>query len=571
TLNAPVLGIGEMVIDDSNGNDNGVLDPGESVTITIPVSNDGQAESPDATATLFCATNGITIGTGTINLGPLGIESVVDAVYTVSADMSIPFGTPIILNFNVVAGEYEIAEDFPTQVGIHQEDFENGFSQYPWEFQGYTISWPNVNPIEDFTIVSPIDNIDWSIDTTEFYSGAASAKSYPITHNQASFMSISLDVTMDGEISFWYKVACEYSPSQTYFYDGLFFMIDGVTAGQFQPDANGQSPWTFASYPVETGIHTFDWVYVKDGSDGTTMIQDDCAWVDLVTFPSITPLPTGTIAGAVSVIPAANLEEVEINVGSTIINPDASGQFSLDVPVGTYNVIASLDGYETITIADVEVLEGQVTPISFVLYYLQAPENLVAVNIDEIVNLTWEHNQPAANSGRKREYSNREFQNFNIYRSVDASFYELLASTDDLFYEDILETAGEYSYYMTAVYDQGNESEASNTETVIWDGTGSDDPLIPLVNALYQNSPNPFNPETKISFDLKEEWQVNLEIYNMKGQKVRTLISAQLSTGQHSVIWNGKDDAGKPVSSGIYFYKIKAGEFQQTRKMLLMK
>ena len=570
TLNAPVLGIGEMQIDDSSGNDNGVLDPGESVTITIPVSNDGQSESPDAMATLFCATNGITIETGTVNLGPLGIESVVDAVYTVSADISIPFGTPIILNFSVVAGEYEIAEDFPTQVGIHQEDFENGFSQYPWEFQGYTISWPNVNPIEDFTIVAPIDNIDWSIDTTEFYSGAASAKSYPITHNQASFMSITLDVTQDGEISFWYKVACEYSPSQTYFYDGLFFIIDGTTIDRFQPDTNGQSPWTFASFPVETGIHTFDWAYVKDSSDGTTMIPDDCAWVDLVTFPSITPLTTGTIAGAVSVLPAANLEEVEISIGATLItNPDASGQFSFDVPVGTYDVTASLTNYETITIEDVQVLDGQITSISFELYYLQAPNNLIAISNDNIVNLTWDHVQPPESTGKNQ--TNREFQSFNVYRNVDSGTFEVLANTIDLTYDDILEAAGEYNYYITAVYDQENESEASNTETVIWDGTGSDDPLIPLVNALYQNSPNPFNPETRINFDLKEDWQVNLEIYNIKGQKVRTLINNQLSAGWHSIIWNGKDDNNKPVSSGIYFYKIMAGEFQATRKMLLMK
>ena len=573
TLNAPVLGIGEMLIDDSSGNDNGVLDPGESVTITIPVSNDGQAESLDAMATLFCATNGITIGTGTVNLGPLGIELSVDAVYIVSADISIPFGTPIILNFIVVAGEYEIAEDFPTQVGIHQEDFENGFTQYPWEFQGYTISWPNVNPIEDFDIVSPIDNIDWSIDTNEFYSGAASAKSYPITHNQASFMSITLDVTMDGEISFWYKVACEYSPSQEYFYDGLVFFIDGETIDRFQPDADGQSPWTFASYPVLIGTHTFDWAYVKDSSDGTTMIPDDCAWVDFVTFPAMVPVATGTIEGSVSLIPLGLMEDVEITIGSTTISPDETGLFSLTVPVGTYTATASLEGYETITIEDIQVLEGQVTPISFELYYLQAPENLVAESNDAIVNLTWEHNQPSENSGRKQEYSSREFQNFNIYRSVDASFFELLASTDDLFYEDILETVGEYNYYITAVYDQDNESEASNTETIIWNGTGSDDPLIPLVNALYQNYPNPFNPTTSISYGLNIDSRVVLNIFNLRGQKVITLINEIQNAGYHQIHWSGLDENNRQVTSGVYFYEmdVKETDYTSVKKMILLK
>ncbi|MDP8202394.1 MAG: C25 family cysteine peptidase [Candidatus Tenebribacter burtonii] len=571
-LNAPVLEIGELLIDDSSGNDNGVLDPGESVIITIPVSNDGQAESLAAFATLTCAATGITIETETLDLGPIGIESFQNAIYNVTADASIPFGTPIILSFSVVAGEYEVLEDFPTQVGIHREDFESGgFLQYPWELQGYEITWANVNPIEDFIIGNPIADVEWSIDTNEFYSGEASAKSYPITHNQASFMSLELNVTQDGEISFWYKVACEYSPSQTYFYDGLFFIIDGETVDRFQPEADGSSPWTFANYQIETGIHTFGWVYVKDGSDGSTMIPDDCAWVDFITFPSIIPLASGTIAGAVSVIPTANLEEVEISIGAMIVNPDETGLFIMDVPVGTYDVTATLEGYETITIEDVEVIENQVTPISIELHYLQAPENLEAVLNVDVVDLSWEHEQPTDNSDKTQVLSNREFQNFNIYRNIDGGNFELLASTIEMIYEDILEEISEYDYYVTAMYDQENESGTSNIETIIWNGVGTNDPLIPIRNALYQNSPNPFNPETRISFDLMENNYVSLEIYNMKGQKVKQLVSGQLSAGQHSIVWNGKDDNNKTVSSGIYFYKFKTSDYQATKKMLLLK
>jgi Peptidase family C25/Propeptide_C25/FlgD Ig-like domain len=569
TLNAPVLEIGEMLIDDYTGNSNGVLDPGETVEITISVENLGHAETLEAMATLLCATNGITIGTETVNLGVIGIEVSEDAIYMVSADASIPFGTPIILNFSVEAGEYLEVEDFPTQVGIHREDFENGgFAQYPWEFQGYTISWPNVNPIEDFTIVAPINDVTWNIDTAEFYSGAASANSYPITHNQASFMSLTLDVTMDGEISFWYKVDCEYSPSQTYFYDGFFFKIDDETLGQFQPEADGSSPWTYASFPVTTGTHTFDWIYAKDGADSA---GDDCAWVDFITFPSITPIATGTIAGDISLIPQTMPDEVGIIISSTTILVDETGQFSVEVPVGIYDVIAFATGYETIAIEDVEVLESQVTTISFELHYLQAPENLEAVTFDEIVNLTWDHEQPTENTGKNQNNNSREFQNFNVYRNVDGSAFEVLASVTELTYGDILEAAGEYNYYVTAEYDQENESDPSNIEIVIWDGTGSGNPLVPIADALYQNAPNPFNPDTTINFDLKEEWHISLEIYNMKGQKVRTLINDQLSSGQHSIVWNGKDDNNKPVSSGIYFYKITTGDFQSTRKMLLMK
>jgi len=90
---------------------------------------------------------------------------------------------------------------------------------------------------------------------------------------------------------------------------------------------------------------------------------------------------------------------------------------------------------------------------------------------------------------------------------------------------------------------------------------------------LISNYPNPFNPNTTISFNLNTESTENTElvIYNLKGQKVRQLFSDQLSTGQHSVLWNGDDEFGKPVSSGIYLYKLKSGNFQKTRKMILMK
>jgi hypothetical protein len=85
------------------------------------------------------------------------------------------------------------------------------------------------------------------------------------------------------------------------------------------------------------------------------------------------------------------------------------------------------------------------------------------------------------------------------------------------------------------------------------------------------NYPNPFNPETKISFSLTQTSSfVTLEIYNLKGEKVRTF-NCHPELVEGSVIWNGTDESGKPVSSGIYFYKLKSGDIEITKKMLLMK
>ena len=94
----------------------------------------------------------------------------------------------------------------------------------------------------------------------------------------------------------------------------------------------------------------------------------------------------------------------------------------------------------------------------------------------------------------------------------------------------------------------------------------------PEVYALSDNYPNPFNPETTIKYQLPEAGDVTLEVYNMLGQVVRTLVSEQQNAGRYVLQWDANNDAGQALSSGIYFYRIQAGgEFQSVKKMLLLK
>lgn len=88
---------------------------------------------------------------------------------------------------------------------------------------------------------------------------------------------------------------------------------------------------------------------------------------------------------------------------------------------------------------------------------------------------------------------------------------------------------------------------------------------------LSQNYPNPFNPETEIGYVLPNACQVELSVYNLLGQKVRTLVDEFQSAGLKNVKWDGKDENGANVASGVYFYKIKAGEFTETKKMIMLK
>lgn len=103
--------------------------------------------------------------------------------------------------------------------------------------------------------------------------------------------------------------------------------------------------------------------------------------------------------------------------------------------------------------------------------------------------------------------------------------------------------------------------------------TGVNSPVVstPLTYELQQNFPNPFNPETRLYFSLPETQDVQLVIYNMLGQKVRTLVDERVSMGRHVVNWDGRNDAGVLVPTGIYIYRIKAGDFIDHKKMTLMK
>jgi hypothetical protein len=100
---------------------------------------------------------------------------------------------------------------------------------------------------------------------------------------------------------------------------------------------------------------------------------------------------------------------------------------------------------------------------------------------------------------------------------------------------------------------------------------GEEDAFTPQDFELYQNYPNPFNNETIIKFSLAKPAQVSLTVYNILGQKVRTLVEGRLQAGSQTVKWDGKDGKGNDLSSGIYFYQLKRGELTQTKRLVLLK
>lgn len=182
------------------------------------------------------------------------------------------------------------------------------------------------------------------------------------------------------------------------------------------------------------------------------------------------------------------------------------------------------------------------------------------------------------------ELNNRGFR---IYRSESSTkdFYkiadfeshsELLGSgnSSNLLSYEFLDRKVEYGnkyFYQLADVDIANFETLQEKIVEVSVDAPEDEIIEKFEYELAQNFPNPFNPETSISYSLERESFVNLEVYNLLGQKVKSLVSVKQKAGKHSATWDGTDESGKVVSSGIYYYKIQAGNFTENRKMVFLK
>jgi hypothetical protein len=168
-----------------------------------------------------------------------------------------------------------------------------------------------------------------------------------------------------------------------------------------------------------------------------------------------------------------------------------------------------------------------------------------------------------------------DLDEYRIYRSMPGvSIYYHVHTTSNTSWVDtgviLGHPQGLWKWYVKAVDDGGNVSSASNIASA-WGfikmiGEGREFSGIPTVYSLEQNYPNPFNPETKIQFSLPEDSNVKLEIFNLQGQIVATLVDGALSAGYHTATFDATT-----YPSGVYFYKIVAGNFTDIKRMLLIK
>jgi hypothetical protein len=467
---APAFQFGNFEMDDSQGNNNGRVDAGETVMIEVPFTNVGHTTALATTVMIDAQTQNVLITPINNVFDNIVINGTENALFVVTFSSQIPAGTHVTLHCTVTSGDLTIESNIDVVVGIIMEDFETGtMSEFPWSFTGG----------------------NWILTTAGAYSGTYSAKSAAILNNASTSMQVTIAVPVAGNVSFYSKTSSELN------YDYLRFFIDGIQKEQW----SGETPWAQHTYPVTAGQVTFKWQYIKDGS---TIGGSDCAWVDNVVFPTVGGIP-GT---PVFTLSSENMIFGEVTVGNHTIQQITISNNGNAIMIGT------ITGSDIFTIA----LTETTTPNVQVPYVLQAGQSV-------IYDIT--------------------------FTPADTTMYnqQIVITSDD-------------------------PAHPTNSVTVSGQGVpveNNDPNVLPSVTALLGNYPNPFNPETNIAFSLKEMTKVKIEIYNVLGQKVRTLLDKELPAGMNTVRWNGKDDSGKGVGSGVYFMKMHADRFTSTKKMIMLK
>jgi hypothetical protein len=467
TLNAPAFGWGAYQVNDTDGNNNGRIDAGETILLTIPIINTGHSQINDLIGALIINDLPHVMEAVQTTFGAVPAGGQVQMIYEVTFSSQIPVGTVVPVTTLVFGGEYSGSNVYSVTIGLVVENFENGFGGFGWAFTGG--NWTTEGGSHD---------------------NSMAAKSATITHNQSTSMTVTLHCPAAGEVTFWKKVSSEQS------YDHLKFFLNGVLKNQWSGTTD---TWTLESFATPAGMNVFTWQYSKDSM---VTAGSDCAWIDDIIFPA-----TGGTSGAPAIIvPATIVDFPQVLLGDSATQAITVSNSGDAILIGTLQ-----------TTAPFSIQVGDSTP-------------------DQTANIVI----PAGSS-----------QDIVVHYNPTAlgpNEESLIINSDDPITPLIIVTL---------------------TGTCV--PVDNNDPVLPVITTLKGNYPNPFNPETTISFSVKENVPVTIEIYNVKGQLVKTLVNEAKAPGNHTVVWKGEDNNGRSVSSGIFFYKMQAGKYTSTRKMILMK
>ncbi len=561
-VNASNLEYLGFLIDDSDENYDGVIDPGESINLVLNVRNHAEVAAQNIMATLSCGDPDIVIADPIIFKDTINPDDVMQFgfninyigtntenhyksfQFNVSAENGMPASATIAVPFNM----NNIFSDFETENGgfVSETGWAWGTPTQVTPFSGMKL-WAS-----NLTGNYP-DLVTYNLYTPEYSLETGSQMSFRHRYGfETNYDGGNVSMSVNGGETWSVIQPVGGYPSNS---------LAGLT---YQPGYSGTTNnWIEAKFNLSAWANHRVMFKFCLGSDGSV---NNIGWfIDNFEITNVAQ-KVGYVHGSVVPISDFPVQEAVVQANNSYAtNPDEDGAFKLFLPYGTYSVTASLPHHQPSSIHGINIMPA--TPnyyTEYTLINLPRPHDIhfTVDNDIGLVGLTWELPiDPVL-----------DIASYRVYKRFNTGPFEMVQETTSMDYTDMISLEGEYQYYVVAKY-LHTEGQPSNMVSFTFPyETSTDDVNSPaMVTKLNNNYPNPFNPSTTISFDLAKAGNVKLSIYNIKGQLVRRLHNAPLASGNHKIVWNGRDESNRPVASGIYYYKLDTGGYRKTNKMLLMK
>lgn len=606
----------KVVFDDVEGDVDGVVNPGETIHLYVEVANsEDWADADRAAGTLYSDSEFIEIMHDSTMFGYIPTSDSVNNFnepFVIKIDENIPYKTYDLQLKLEAVGENDAVFSkiypLPMRVTLEQKHWplrkERPVEANPIAYDFNNDGYKQIIAADVHANISFINS-----DTTK-YKGT-------ISNREAVWQSTAFaDITGDGELEI--IVSSRRNKVTAYNTRGdTLFVYDDCSQVVLTPvvaDLNQDGSKEIIALDIDKKLHVMD----NEGNplyDFPVLLAQtavaDLAVAD-ITGDGYQEIIAGTLDGMLQVIrlDGSAAEGFPLDLGDQVIAApivlhnydivtatrekvflisakgdvlfakETSGRVTMEVIAADFNNSNSLEfGYVTSRgVVDIvnrngESLEG--FPVNVGSSFMHPP--LAAdINGDGYVNLIC-HTANGTVYGFDKKGQYIDALPFPINRSAtspatiadidnDGDLDIIIATTTGMTVVDYKQTHGEKLPWLTY---RGNiqrtgfygEDESLN----------ADAPIIPVTTALSQNYPNPFNPATKIDFSLGMDVHTTLEVYNIRGQLVKTLVDEPLSQGNHSVIWNGVNTGGRQVGSGVYFYRLQVGEETLHRRMMLIK
>ena len=296
-------------------------------------------------------------------------------------------------------------------------------------------------------------------------------------------------------------------------------------------------------------------------------------------FRPYTSFVTGTCTVDGNALPGVSITGVAMDMTTFTMRmyqavSDQNGDYTMGVMPGTLNMVSAyIEGYSVsspMSGAYLSVTVGQNETVSDLDFEFSPDGGTTSIS----GTVTYSDGSPAPNVYVAAEnYFEESPEGFLITHTDGSGNFEFANILEGEFHMGVYKDGYSSTPPMRTFYLMYGQS-LTGQDYVLSPGTGVDmaeNILKPITIRLAQNYPNPFNPTTHINFELPEAENVQILIYNAAGQQIKTLTNSQFSAGKHQVEWNGKDNSGRKVSSGVYFYQLKTNGFNKVMKMILAK